>query len=38
MGRTYSTCGKIRNSYKILVKNLKGSDLLRDLGIEERII
>jgi hypothetical protein len=28
--------GEIRNAYKILVKNLKGSDPLEDLGIDGR--
>jgi hypothetical protein len=38
MARACSSHGELRNTYKILVRNLKGRPTLEDIGINERII
>jgi len=38
MGRAYSSMGKMRNAYIILIGNLKRRDHLEGIGVDGKII
>jgi hypothetical protein len=38
MGQACNTHGEMRNTYKMFIGNLKGTDTSEDLGVNENII